>query len=514
MSKKGQKIFSCFVDFRKAFDSVPRDILFTKLANIGINGKFFNILKSLYENDVCRIKLDNGISNTFLATQGVKQGCILSPLLFNIFMADLPDRLSNDSCKPVKVDELNKISCIIWADDIVLLSETEEGLQCMFNNLSKYTKENRMEINADKTKGMIFNKSGKFFRRSFTFDNELIFTTNSYKYLGFIVTPSGEITSGLKDLKDRALRAYYKLKKKMGNYFRLHPNITLHLFDTLIKPILLYNSDFWGCLKVPVNNPIENVHMRFCKDLLGVQRQTSNIGVLLELGRMPIMNYGKKNCIKNWGRIHVIQRANEMVIRSHLNSIENQLKWSLSVSDCLNRMGIGGRDINRFVHISATRRMGDIFHQEAFAEINRDGSKLRTYAKIKQEQGIENYLSSITNVERRTTLCKIRLSNHDLMIEKGRHLKLEINQRICPFCPGNLLEDEYHFLLKCKTFSLFRNELFLRAKYFFPGFEYFHKEQHLKTLLSDGNVVNITGIYLQKSLELRRFILSKHKNVI
>ena len=84
---------------------------------------------------------------------------------------------------------------------------------------------------------MILNKSGKFFRRSFIFNCELIFTTNSYKYLDFLITPSGEITSILKDLKDRALRAYCKLKKMMGNYFRLHPIITRHLFSTLIKPI-------------------------------------------------------------------------------------------------------------------------------------------------------------------------------------------------------------------------------------------------------------------------------------
>ena len=74
--------------------------------------------------------------------------------------------------------------------------------------------------------------------------------------------------------------------------------ITLHLFDTLIKPILLYNSDFWGCLKMPANNPIEIMHMRFCKELLGVQKQTSNTGVLLELGRVPLMIHGKKTVSK------------------------------------------------------------------------------------------------------------------------------------------------------------------------------------------------------------------------
>ena len=163
--KRGQKIFSCFIDFRKAFDSIPRDNLFTKLLEIGISGKFFNILKTLYKNDYCSIKLNEGLTNTFVANQGVKQGCILSPLLFNIFLADLPRHLTKDECIPLELENSNPISCLMWADDILLLSEMEEGLQLMLNNLSLYARKNGRKIIADKTKSMIFNKSGKFFRK-------------------------------------------------------------------------------------------------------------------------------------------------------------------------------------------------------------------------------------------------------------------------------------------------------------------------------------------------------------
>ena len=151
---------------------------------------------------------------------------------------------------------------------------------------------------------MIFNKSGRFSRTTYKINNQFIHTTNLYKYLGFIITPSGEINSGLKDLKARALKAYYKLKRKLGYLFRRYVSTTLFLFDALIKPILLYASDFWGSLKMPKNNPIENVHIKFCKDILGVQKQTTNIGVLLELGEIPITIYAKKNCIKNYFRIN------------------------------------------------------------------------------------------------------------------------------------------------------------------------------------------------------------------
>ena len=83
--KSNKKIFSCFVDFRKAFDLVPRDILLKKLLKHGINGRFFNIIRNIYSNDKACVKLNGKCSTTFDVNIGVRQGCILSPLLFNIF---------------------------------------------------------------------------------------------------------------------------------------------------------------------------------------------------------------------------------------------------------------------------------------------------------------------------------------------------------------------------------------------------------------------------------------------
>ena len=136
-------------------------------------------------------------------------------------------------------------------------------------------------------------------RRNFWYQNEKIKIVREYKYLGFLITPSLNLTTALKDLKDRGLRAYGALKTKLGNLFLKDIPTTINLFDALIKPILLYASDFWGALKIPKTNLLETFHLRFCKDLLGVQTQTPNFGVLLELGRVPLTIFGKKNAIKN-----------------------------------------------------------------------------------------------------------------------------------------------------------------------------------------------------------------------
>ena len=91
--KNNSRIYSCFVDFKKAFDSVPHDILLKKTNNLGVEGKFFNIVRHIYTTDKACITLGNSRSNLFDLSLGVRQGCILSMLLFNIFLSDLCKKL-------------------------------------------------------------------------------------------------------------------------------------------------------------------------------------------------------------------------------------------------------------------------------------------------------------------------------------------------------------------------------------------------------------------------------------
>ena len=281
-------------------------------------------------------------------------------------------------------------------------------------------------------------------------------TCCEYKYLGFRVTPYGGISSGLKDLKDRGIKALYKIRQQLGPLFLQHPKVTIKIFDTLVKPILLYASDFWGILKFPKNNPIENVHIKFCKELLKVQKQTTNIGVLLELGQIPISIFAIKNAIKNWVRISNTEKK-ELLNASYLNSISEDLSWPTQIKNVLSRNGMFDHFITKDIntHVRIFQRLSDLFHQNAFHQIGIASSKLRTYNLIKTNIGYENYLDEIQNLKHRNALTKLRLSNHNLMIEKGRHNKTEIENRFCPFCL-NLVEDEIHFLLICKTFREIR----------------------------------------------------------
>ena len=99
-------------------------------------------------------------------------------------------------------------------------------------------------------------------------------------------------------------------------------------------------SDFWGILKLPQNNPIENVFISFCKQLLGVQKQTTNIGVLLELGQIPLSIFAKNNSIKNWVRIVTKTKCNGNVIKSYENATLKNLTWRTRLESTLSEIGM------------------------------------------------------------------------------------------------------------------------------------------------------------------------------
>ena len=300
---------------------------------------------------------------------------------------------------------------------------------------------------------MIFNKTGRLLRRNFFLGNVKLENVRSYKYLGIVFTPSGEVKSALDDLRSRALKAYMSLKHNLGNCFNAYIEDTAKLFDSLIKPILLYSSDFWGCLKLPTNNPIENLHITFCKHLLGVQAQTTNAGVLLEVGRIPLNLSAQKAGVKNWERIRN-SGANHFLTMSYKSAQTESLHWLNKISICLQQNGLGNFFIEETgpftpsIHNKLYERLKDIFHQKSFSSINETDSKLRTYSLIKESIGMETYLKTIRNINYRVSLSRFRLSNHKLMIEVGRHQKLPKSQRFCPFCP-NIIEDEIHFLINC-----------------------------------------------------------------
>ena len=160
-------------------------------------------------------------------------------------------------------------------------------------------------------------------------------------------------------------------------------------------------------------------------------------------------------------------------------------------------------------------RSVDIFHQNSFAELNRENSKLRTYKFLKTEIGREPYLKNTKNIQDRILLTKFRLSNHSLMIDKGKHLKIPKKLRYCPFCPDSI-EDEIHFLIKCKCCNTHRNTIYenITKGKVLENFLAKSDMEKFKFLLTDSTKLQFTAKYLRQAFYAREFIIANHKNNI
>ena len=185
--KKRQVTCAAFINFSKAYDRINRTLLWRKLEATGIDGKFINILKALYHKLKCSVKLNGVTTDWFDVSMGLKQGCILSPQLFNLFINDLTDRINDLKCG-VKIGN-EQISILLYADDIVLLSSNEEDLQCMLDLLYEYCRSWKMLLNFDKSK-IVYFRPKSFLQTAYQFHcgSESIEVVSQYKYLGLILT--------------------------------------------------------------------------------------------------------------------------------------------------------------------------------------------------------------------------------------------------------------------------------------------------------------------------------------
>ena len=155
------------------------------------------------------------------------------------------------------------------------------------------------------------------------------------------------------------------------------------------------------------------------------------------------------------------------------------------------------------IHRKLFQQMSDQFHQNAFETIKGEHSKLRTYSIFKTKIGFEGYLSEIKNPQVRTQITKLRLSNHKLMIETGRHKKLAKEIRV--FCPTSV-ETETHFLFKCPTYTTMRNTIFNSIVERNPMFQFYQTNEKLKYIMT--NIDNDVATYITNCFQIRTFLVT------
>ena len=209
------KLYCCFVDYSKAFDTVCREALLYKLWKMGIKNRFFNCLEHMYNNSSAKVKLLGKLSDIIEIHCGTEQGHPLSPELFKCFIHDLSEQLNNLTTGNVPELSGKKISHLLWADDLVLMALDGDTLQNLLNILLEYCNQWGLSVNISKTAVMIFNRSSRVLNESHNFKlgNICIPSAKEYTYLGITFSLNGALSRAQNLLRQKALRSFFALRK-------------------------------------------------------------------------------------------------------------------------------------------------------------------------------------------------------------------------------------------------------------------------------------------------------------
>ncbi len=472
----GKPLFMSFIDLHKAFDKVWRNGLLLKICKSNIGGKMYQVLKSMYTNNMSSVRVNNGTHCTpqFPCESGVRQGDSLSPTLFNLFMNDLAPLLNENCCDPAMMGDL-PLGCLFYADDLVLLSQSKEGLQKSLDTLSSYCNKWYLKVNESKSKIMICSKSKLMSETSFKYNGKILEKVSLYKYLGIMISDNTCLRAAHDSLMQKGIKAYYAMSNLLYAANITNVKNYLMLFDALVRPILTYGCEIWGVDLLQKKKPskflsgqhhmlgCEKVEIKLYKFILGVPTGTSNIGVRTELLRFPIRHFISSQILKFYYRLK-LGCTNQLINRFFKNLHELHHN---PFSEFLTLLTNAGTDLStpnnlRSIPKTVNKTISDLQNRiyDRWDEEILDNKKLSVYAAIKDSYDIDRYTTAINDRHLRKYLTCLRLGCHSLQIEVGRYKNIPREKRMCTLCNSQNIEDECHFLLTCPLYSTLRDELF------------------------------------------------------
>ena len=499
VQNRGKKLFCAFIDLKRAFDTVWRDGLFYKMQLMDINGKCYNVVKSMYRNVKSCVSVNGKTSSFFPCNIGVRQGENLSPLLFSIFLNDLEDflcengNLTGVSSASNDVNDVMfmylKAFVLLYADDTVIIAESAEDLQKSLTAYALYCETWKLLVNGSKTKIVIFSR-GRLQNFNFVLNDESIEIVKEFKYLGILFSRSGSFSAAKKHIAAQATRAMFCLLRKARSLL-LPIDLQIEMFEKTVKPILLYGCEVIGTGNIDI---LEQVQLKFLKTILNLKKSTPNCMVYGETGVMPLKVDIECRIISYWSKL-VYPTTNNLssklyaIALSHFkHTVNSRFSWLENVKRILIACGFNGAwDNHTFPNnvwlIKAVKqKLVDLFLNEWQSQIE-NNSSCYNYRLFKTKFCFESYLVRLP-AKCRKYLLKFRTRNHRLPIETGQWRRIQIENRKCHLCHLDI-GDEFHYMLTCSYLNNLRRQYIDRKFFVRPNFIKFSSllnATHLATL--------------------------------
>lgn len=265
--------YLAFIDFKKAFDTVPHEAMIAKLSHIGVRGKMLAFVRALYASSSITVASGSRNSSSVPLKRGVRQGCPLSPLLFNVFINDILDSCRAKGAWAPGLDQAVRIPGLLQADDLVLIASRRSKLQAMLDDVSSWSKKWEMATNGAKCGVMGIKDAAKAAKaRKWTLLGEEIPVVESYKYLGIMFNDQLSLNDMIKDRVDSVRKVSWEYEKFLRNT-SIPVGARLKVLKAVVLPVASFGGELFG-MKSTLSNRIQTRVNHALKWLIGVSEKS------------------------------------------------------------------------------------------------------------------------------------------------------------------------------------------------------------------------------------------------
>ena len=236
-----KNIYICFIDYAKAFDYMDHNKLWEILKEMGISDHLTFLLRNLYAGQEATVRTGHGTTDWFQIRKGVRQGCMLSPCLFNLYAEYIMGNAGLEEAQAGIKTAGRYIDNLRYADDTTLMAESKEELKSLLMKVKEESEKVGLKLNIQKTKIMASITSWQI-------DGETEETVSDFIFVGFKITADGDCSHKIK----RLLLLGRKVMTNLDSILKSR-NITLpkkvHLVKAMVFPIVMYGWESWTIKK-------------------------------------------------------------------------------------------------------------------------------------------------------------------------------------------------------------------------------------------------------------------------